>query len=243
VAGGAQITRGHLVPDALLVRGAGDPATLPAVAKGRATPQDQGSQAIVAYLAPAVGDRILDVAAAPGGKATDIAERVGRDGRVLAADSQAGRLRLVGVAARRLRLQNVDLVVADGHDLPVRDAGFDRVLVDAPCSGLGVLRRRPEARWRIDPEVIPTLADLQVELLVAAARAVRPGGVLVYAVCTLTVAETSEVASRALEALADFTAMDPPAAPWRPWGAGALLLPSDAGTDGMFVLGLRRAAG
>lgn len=242
VAGGAQITRGHLVPDALLVRGAGDPATLPAVAKGRATPQDQGSQAIVAYLAPAAGDRVLDVAAAPGGKATDIAERVGRDGRVLAADSQAGRLRLVGMAARRLRLRNVDLVVADGHDLPVRDACFDRVLVDAPCSGLGVLRRRPEARWRIDPEMIPTLAALQVELLVAAARAVRPGGVLVYAVCTLTVAETSEVATRALEALADFTTMNPPAAPWRPWGAGALLLPSDAGTDGMFVLGLRRAA-
>lgn len=242
-AAGAQVSRGRLVPDALLVRGAGDPVTLPAVAKGRATPQDQGSQAIVAYLAPEPGERVLDVAAAPGGKATDIAERVGREGRVLAADSRVGRLRLVGVAARRLGLGTVDLVVADGRRTPVRDGSCDRVLLDAPCSGLGVLRRRPEARWRVDPDAIVGLADVQVELLVAAARAVRPGGVLVYAVCTLTAAETSGVASRALEVLDGFTALDPPGLPWRPWGAGALLLPSAAGTDGMFVVGLRRARG
>jgi 16S rRNA (cytosine967-C5)-methyltransferase len=167
---------------------------------------------------------------------------VGKEGRVIAGDTHAGRLRLVGRAARRLGLSTVDLVVADGRDSPVRDASCDRVLVDAPCSGLGVLRRRPEARWRIDPDAIAGLAVLQLELLVAAARAVRPGGVLVYAVCTLTRAETSEVGARALELLEDFTPIEPPGAPWRPWGPGALLLPSAAGTDGMFVLGLRRGA-
>ena len=242
VAGGATVTRGELVTDALIVRGAGDPATLPSVAKGRATPQDQGSQAVIRYLDPQAGDRVLDVAAAPGGKATAIGERVGKRGRVIAADTQAGRLRLVGVAARRLGLATVDLVIADGRHPPVRDASCDRVLVDAPCSGLGVLRRRPEARWRIDPETIPGLADLQVELLIAAARSVRPGGVLVYAVCTLTKAETSEVAERALERLGTFSPLAPPGEPWRPWGPGALLLPSAAGTDGMFLLGLRRDA-
>jgi 16S rRNA (cytosine967-C5)-methyltransferase len=231
------------VPDALIVRGAGDPATLPALAKGRATPQDQGSQAVVQCLDPQPGDRVLDVAAAPGGKATGIGERVGGDGRVLALDSQGGRLRLVGVAARRLRLTNVDLVVADGRRPPVADGSCDRVLVDAPCTGLGVLRRRPEARWRVDPEEIAGLADLQVELLVAAARAVRPGGVLVYSVCTLTKAETSEVGERALARLAGFAPLELPNAPWRPWGAGALLLPGAVGTDGMFVLKLGRAGG
>ena len=240
VAAGATVTRGELVPEALIVRAAGDPATLPAVAKGRATPQDQGSQAVVGYLDPQPGERVFDVAAAPGGKATAIGERVGKEGRVIAGDTHAGRLRLVGRAARRLGLSTVDLVVADGRNSPVRDASCDRVLVDAPCSGLGVLRRRPEARWRIDPDAIAGLAVLQLELLVAAARAVRPGGVLVYAVCTLTRAETSEVGARALELLEDFTPIEPPGAPWRPWGPGALLLPSAAGTDGMFVLGLRR---
>jgi 16S rRNA (cytosine967-C5)-methyltransferase len=241
VTAGAEVTRGTLVSNALIVRASGDPATLPAVAKGRATPQDQGSQAVILYLDPQPGERVLDVAAAPGGKTTAIGERVGNTGRVVAGDTQAGRLRLVGLAARRLRLSNVDLVIADGRHPPVRDASFDRVLVDAPCSGLGVLRRRPEARWRTDPDAIDGLADLQVELVIAAARAVRPGGVLVYAVCTLTKAETSEVATRALDLLEDFTPLAPPSAPWRPWGAGGLLLPSAAKTDGMFVLGLRRA--
>jgi 16S rRNA (cytosine967-C5)-methyltransferase len=197
---------------------------------------------VVACLDPQPGDRVLDVAAAPGGKATAIAELVGAKGRVLAADTQAGRLRLVGQAARRLKLSTVDLVVADGRRPPVRAGSCDRVLVDAPCSGLGVLRRRPEARWRIEPDGIAGLADLQVELLVAAAHAVRPGGVLVYSVCTLTKAETCEVADRALERLDGFIVLDPPGDPWRPWGRGALLLPSVAGTDGMFVLELQRSA-
>jgi len=241
VALGAEVRGGELVPEALIVRGAGDPATLPAVARGRATPQDQGSQAVVRYLDPQPGERVLDIAAAPGGKATAIGERVGKQGRVIAVDTQAGRLRLVGLAARRLGLATVDLVVADGRHAPVREASCDRVLVDAPCSGLGVLRRRPEARWRIDPDAIPSLADLQLELIVAAARAVRPGGVLVYAVCTLTRAETSEVAARALQLLEGFRPLEPPGKPWSPRGEGALLLPSAAGTDGMFVLGLRRS--
>ncbi|HEY5165332.1 MAG TPA: hypothetical protein VIJ44_05210, partial [Acidimicrobiia bacterium] len=116
-------------------------------------------------------------------------------------------------------------------------------LVDAPCSGLGVLRRRPEARWRVG-EPSTELVDLQVALVLAAAPTVRPGGRLVYSVCTLTAAETTGVAARVLDTLGDdFAVLDPPPAPWRPWGPGALLLPQDAGTDGMFVLVLRRVPG
>jgi len=241
--GGADVERGRLVPSALIVRGGGDPAQLLPVADGRATPQDQGSQAVVAYLDPQPGERVLDIAAAPGGKATGIAERVGDDGRVLALDIDPGRLGLVERATTRLGLTTVDAVVADGRRLPVRDGAFDRVLLDAPCSGLGVLARRAEARWRIDPDVIPELAELQHELLLEAARALRPGGVLVYSVCTLTRDETRGVVERALAALPELSTMVPPGAPWVGSGAGGILLPQVAGTDGMYVAGFRRSAG
>lgn len=243
--GGARVDRGALVPEALIVGGIGDPAALPAVADGRATPQDQGSQAVVKTLDPQPGDRVLDVAAAPGGKATAAAERIGGDGgtgRVTALDLHPGRLGLVAQAVTRLHLENVDCVVADGRHLPVRNGTFDRVLVDAPCSGLGVLRRRPEARWRITKDAVEPLAELQRALLEAASHAVAPGGLLVYAVCTLTRAETIEVAEWAVANLTEFSVEGLPGDPWAPRGPGALLLPHRAGTDGMFVLPLRRNA-
>ncbi|MFO7589977.1 MAG: 16S rRNA (cytosine(967)-C(5))-methyltransferase RsmB [Acidimicrobiia bacterium] len=240
---GADVERGRLVPTALVVRGGGDPAQLLPVADGRATPQDQGSQAVVGYLDPQPGDRVLDIAAAPGGKATGIAERVGEQGRVLALDLNAGRLGLVGRASSRLGITTVDLVVADGRSLPVGDATFDRVLLDAPCSGIGVLARRAEARWRLEADSIAELGALQLDLLLEAARAVRPGGVLVYSVCTLTAEETCAVADAAVEQLPELVPMAAPAAPWEPSGPGALLLPQAAGTDGMYVAGFRRAAG
>jgi len=240
-AAGLSVEHGALVPEALIVRGTGDPAALPAVAEGRATPQDQASQAVVDVLAPQTGDRVLDVAAAPGGKATACAERVGESGLVVATDVDVGRLRLVGDARRRLGLSQLSRCVADGRRLPARPGAFDRVLVDAPCSGLGVLRRRPEARWRVDEASIEPLADLQVELVVAAATAARVGGVVVYSVCTTTREETTEVTERVRVALgASFAPISAPGGPWRGWGDGALLLPQDAGTDAMFVFGLRR---
>jgi len=237
----AQVAPGTLCADAVVIRGAGDIATLPAVAEGRATPQDQASQAVVQLLAPAPGERVLDIAAAPGGKATAIAEMVGESGFVVAADARLGRLSLVRTAAERLGLGNVAIVAADGRCVPCAGGTFDRVLVDAPCTGLGVLRRRPDARWRIRREDVAVLAELQLALLVSAAPVVRPGGILLYSVCTLTAAETVGVAERARQALPGFTPSSRPGPPWRAHGDGALLLPQDAGTDGMFVLGLRRA--
>ena len=241
VAAGADVRTGLLVPGSLLVRHAGDLAALPAVADGRATPQDQASQAIVAVLDPQPGERVLDVASAPGGKATAAAERMNGDGLVLAVDLHEGRVRTVLRAAERIGVRPVvATVVADGRRPPVRDGSFDRVLLDAPCSGLGVLRRRPDARWRVLPGDVRDLASLQRVLLSAAADAVRPGGRLVYAVCTLSREETIEVDEWAHVHLPGFTAVAPPTAPWRPLGRGAILLPSDAHTDGMFVLSLTR---
>ena len=214
-------TRGTLVPDALIVRGLGDPAKLDAVVHGRATPQDQGSQAVVGVLDPRPGEVIADLAAAPGGKSTAIAERVGDDGLVVALDLDLGRLRLVGNGARRLALSRVCAVGADARALPLRPGAFDRVLLDAPCSGLGVLRRRADARWRISQDAIDELAVLQRELVAAAASLVRVGGVLVYSVCTLSDAETLGVDEWAMDELPEFTALAPPGAPWMPIGRGA----------------------
>jgi 16S rRNA (cytosine967-C5)-methyltransferase len=242
-AAGVDVRRGTLVPDALLLRHTGDVAALAAVADGRATPQDQASQAIVDVLDPQPGDRVLDVAAAPGGKATASAERMQGKGVVVAADLHPGRVRAVARAASRLGVGGtITVLVANGRDLPVRDEAFDRVLLDAPCSGLGVLRRRPDARWRVKPSDVRDLAALQCALLEAAARAVRPGGCLVYAVCTLSDEETIGVDEWARANLPSFVASARPGVPWRTHGRGAVLLPSDAQTDGMFVLRLERTS-
>jgi 16S rRNA (cytosine967-C5)-methyltransferase len=240
---GVDLTPGTLVADAVRVTGVGDPRRLPAVAEGRATPQDEGSQAVVEFLAPVPGERVVDVAAAPGGKATAIAERGGPSGRVVALDLDAGRTRLVAEAAARLSLPWLHVGVADARRPPLRPGTFDRVLLDAPCSGIGVLRRRPDARWRLTPEVIDECAALQRELLLAAAELVKPGGRLVYSVCTLTPEETLGIDEFAAEHLPRFNSERPTLAQgreaWRMHGRGALLLPYARGTDGMYVLVLR----
>ncbi len=238
---GAHVERGPLVPSALLVRGAGDPAALACVREGRATPQDQASQAVAALVGAMPGERVLEVGAAPGGKATALAESMGDEGSVVALDAHPGRTGLVMRAARRLGLRAVTAVVADGRALPVPRGGFDRVLLDAPCSGLGVLRRRPEARWRIEEGAVEELACLQRELLLAAADAVRPGGRLVYSVCTLTAAETVAIDEWLAVVRTDLVAEPVPGAPWSAVGRAARLLPQAARTDGMYVLILRRA--
>ena len=191
--------------------------------------QDLASQWVVEEVGALPGERILDLCAAPGGKATLLAEL---GAVVTAADVSIRRAHLVAENAQRIGAPLAGIVVADGLAAPFRPESFDRVLVDAPCSGLGVLRRRPDARWRIQPSDVEDLAALQRRLLAAAAELVRPGGVLVYSVCTLTEAETIGVDLPRLEAL------PPPDGPWEPWGRGARLLPQTRGTDGMFLLRL-----
>jgi 16S rRNA (cytosine967-C5)-methyltransferase len=205
--------------------------------------QDPGSQAVGDYMAGLVPEGrspVLDTCAAPGGKATLLAESTRF---VVAADVAPPRARMLAGNAQRLGLANLSVVVADGTQPPFRPSRFAGVLVDAPCTGLGVLRRRPDARWRARPEDPERLAALQRSLLKSAAALVAPGGVLVYSVCTLTRAETVDIDNWLAEELRSGwgQAVPPPAAPWEPLGRGALLLPQAAGTDGMFVLAIRRA--
>ena len=185
--------------------------------------QDLASQAIVEAVGAQPGERVLDLCAAPGGKATGMAAG---GASVVAADSSKSRISLVADNAARLELP-VPALVADGTAPPFGAGTFDRVLVDAPCSGLGVLRRRPDARWRIDADAPRRLARLQVRLLDAAAPLVAPGGLLAYSVCTLTVAETDDVVA-SLDLPAGFVHGD------------RVVLAPDDDRDGMFLATFRR---
>ena len=159
-----------------------------------ATSQDLSSQMVVDAMDVQAGDLVADVCAAPGGKATALA---GRGARVVACDSHLGRIGRLMANRESLDVEAMQVLAADGRRPPLRPGCFDAVLVDAPCSGLGTLRRRPDARWRIELSAVPRLADLQRDLLEAAVSLLRPGGQLVYSVCTLTAAETLEVAAAA----------------------------------------------
>jgi 16S rRNA (cytosine967-C5)-methyltransferase len=153
-----------------------------ALADGRVWPQSRGSQLAGLAVGARGGERVLDLCAAPGGKTTQLA------GEIVAVELHAGRARELEENVRRLGATNVRVVEADGLDLPPDLTGFDRALVDAPCSGLGVLAARPDLRWRAEP-----LPELQLALLRAAAERVRPGGTLVYAVCTNNADENEAV--------------------------------------------------
>ena len=200
--------------------------------------QDAASQRVAAAAGAAPGSRVLDVCAAPGGKATALAAT---GAAVVAADVRPGRARLIRDNATRLGAAGVAVVAADGTAPPFPAAAFDRVLVDAPCSGLGTLRRRADLRWRVDRDAVHRLADLQLRLLLASADLVRPGGLLVFSVCTLTVAESTGVDDRLATLRPDLVPTEPPGDPWQPWGRGAVLLPQVAGTDGMCLFRYRRA--
>ncbi len=166
--------------------------------EGRVWPQSVGSQLAGLSVGSAEGDRVLDLCAAPGGKATMLA------GDVVAVEASASRARELEENALRLGATNVRVICADGRDLPADLTGFDRALVDAPCSGLGVLAARPDLRWRSQP-----LPELQLELLRAAAARVRPGGTVVYSVCTVNSDEA--------EAVVDAAGLEPDASLAESW--------------------------
>ena len=183
-------------PDGIILGRKGDAGQDPTFLSGQISVQDEASQLVVHLLDPQPGERILDTCSAPGTKTAAIAERLNGEGHVLALDRHARRLRLVGRSVRRLGIGGVATLERDAtqslSDL-TRDGLFDRILVDAPCSGLGALRRNPDARWRIRPEDLESLSKVQRALLESAADVLRPGGSLVYSTCTMTAEENESV--------------------------------------------------
>lgn len=199
----------HYAPEGvvLTVRGS---TPLPGGSEGWYQVQDEASMLIAHLLAPQPQETILDACAAPGGKTTHIAALTGNTGRLLALDLHPQRVDLIVEGARRLGAKGVetrpwDLTTPPGFLAP---ASFDRVLLDAPCSGLGVLRRNPEIRWRRGAADLPLLAALQRTLLGNVAPLVRPGGTLLYSVCTLTPEETTAVIDDFLTAHPEFMPCD-----------------------------------
>jgi 16S rRNA (cytosine967-C5)-methyltransferase len=194
--------------------------------QGRVWPQSRGSQLAGQVVGVREGERVLDLCAAPGGKTTQLAEKAAE---VVAVELHEGRARELEENVKRLGFDNVTVVNADAKELPPELTGFDRVLVDAPCSGLGVLASRPDLRWRAQP-----LPELQRELLNVAGERVKPDGTITYSVCTIAAAENEDVVAESglqVEALDD----DWPeyAHPHRP--EFLLTLPHKHGTSGFFV--------
>jgi 16S rRNA (cytosine967-C5)-methyltransferase len=244
-AAGVEAAPGRWSPSSVYIEGEVDLAELPGLASGDCTVQDESETLVGLLLAPRPGERVLDLCAAPGGKTGHLAELMGDRGELVAVDKQPARVRVLREGVERLHLRCVQVVEGDAEAL-VWERPFDRVLVDAPCSGLGVLARRADARWRKKPEILATMSLVQSGLLAAGARAVRPGGVLVYSVCTFEPEETADRVRSFLAEHADFRLAD--ARPLLPAGVvspeGFLLcLPHVHGTDGAFAARFERSGG
>ncbi len=245
---GLKVTKSRLFGEGLVLDHAGDPGTLPEFKKGFFFVQDESSMAVSHVVSPHAGEAILDCCAAPGGKTTHMAELMQDQGRIVAVDIAAQRLNLIRANVERLGITSVELRQGDATDVHSLVAEtFDKVLVDAPCSGLGALARRPDARWRKSLSQIEELSILQSKLLASAASSVRTGGALVYSVCTISHQEGIEVVKGFLRSHSDFVLDD--VATFLPeklrleepyhW---VQFLPHKHGTDGMFIARMTKKA-
>jgi 16S rRNA (cytosine967-C5)-methyltransferase len=233
----------RLAPEALIVEASvGAPGRWKAFADGACAIQDEASMLVARLLDPEPGATIVDACAAPGTKTTHLGQLLENRGRIIALDPQPARLGRVVDAARRLGVTIVEPVEGRVEDLASRWAGAcDGVLVDAPCTNLGVVRRNPEVKWRRQPADIVAAAERQRVILTAAATLVKPGGRLVYATCSLEPEENDDLVREFLEARADFTLDAPATFPIHPDAAGFVrCLPHVHGTDGFTAIRLRR---
>ena len=241
---------GLWLPEAVRLRPGTAPANLQALAAGRCSVQGEGSMLVAHVADPQPGWLCVDVAAAPGGKATHLAEWMGDRGTVVANDSDEGRAQACAANARRLGLHILRTRVGDARGLPDEFAdACDLVLADVPCSGLGTLAQRADLRWRKREEDVYQLAGLQAEILAAAARCVKPGGRLVYSTCTTEPEENEAVVAGLLAERPDVLPEDirgrlPGPLAAAPEGQAGLvrLWPHRHGSEGFFIAVLRRAA-
>jgi 16S rRNA (cytosine967-C5)-methyltransferase len=196
---GLRVEPGRLLKSAIAVSG-GSPSRTEAFRKGRLSIQDEASQAVPLLLDVRAGDRVLDLCAAPGGKTPPLVRAAGNGGLVIAADRHAHRLRAMRAQFERLALAGINLVELDAAKSLPFAIQFQRILVDAPCSGTGTLARHPEIRWRLRPEQLAELHKLQTAMLSQALSNLAPSGRLVYSTCSLEPEENEEVVADALRA-------------------------------------------
>ncbi len=235
---------GEWPPEALVLDGALDLARSPLFASGTVTPQSRASMLVARVVGPRPGERVLDLCAAPGAKTTHLAALMEGRGSLTAVEQSPRRAAELADNCRRLHAGFARVVTADARSAEVGD-GYDRVLLDPPCSDLGTLAARPDARWRKTPEQAEELARLASELLAAGARRVRPGGMLVFSTCTISPAENARQVERFLAAHDDFSA-DDLSREWPSLSDAAMpaflqTLPHRDGTSGFFLARLRKA--
>ena len=242
-AAGAQVCASAWVPDGIVLGTHGALDELAPLCMGLAQVQDESSMLVAHVLAPEPGMTVVDACAAPGGKTTHIAQRMENRGRILAFDIYEKKIRRIERNAQRLGISIIDAQMCDAREIGAAYAGqADRVLVDAPCSGLGVLRRKPDARWKKSPEDVKTLPPLQRAILASAAEAVKKGGVLVYSTCTMEECENTAIVADFLRTHTDFMLEE----------TGGFLpvqkttehmvqiMPETDGPDGFFIARMRR---
>ncbi|MEA5619574.1 16S rRNA (cytosine(967)-C(5))-methyltransferase [Cronbergia sp. UHCC 0137] len=229
---GVLVKRIPQLPQGLrLISSTGPIQQLPGFNQGWWTIQDSSAQLVGHLLDPQPGEVIIDVCAAPGGKTTHIAELMGDTGKIWACDRTPSRLRKLQTNAQRLHLQSIDICTGDSRNLPQFYHTADRLLLDAPCSGLGTLHRHADARWRQTPESVQELSQLQTELISHTANFVKNNGILVYATCTLHPAENEQV-------IAKFLATHPN---WQQeQGTANKVWPHQQDMDGFFMVRLRK---
>ncbi|HEV7482412.1 MAG TPA: transcription antitermination factor NusB [Solirubrobacterales bacterium] len=235
-------------PEMIVIEGRTGDAVPAMIEAGDLTPQSRGSAAVVEALDPQEGEHLLDLCAGPGIKTGQIAGRLGGRGEVISVELDPARAEEVAAQARRLGLRSVTVFETDATKLEL-PADFDRVLLDAPCSDLGALASRPDARWRKSPKSIARLVEIQGRALLAAAKVLRPGGTLVYATCTISRRENED---RVAALLAAAGADDVPALELEDLGARApdlasaveprclQLRPDRDRTTGFFLARLKR---
>lgn len=230
-------------PEGVLCHTHGALDQLPALQDGLCQVQDESSMQVAHVVAPKPGECIIDACSAPGGKATHLAALMQDEGRIIACDIYEHKLARIEENAKRLGITCIDTELLDARDLGKRfPCEADRVLVDAPCSGLGVLRRKPDARWKKREEDIQKLQQLQLDILKSAAEAVKPGGILVYSTCTINRAENEDVVAAFLATHDGYTLEETGSfLPEKP-RAGKMVqfYPHIDGTDGFFIARMRR---
>ena len=242
LASGAEAEGSLLAPEGIVCRRLGD-EPLQYIRTGLCQAQDESSMLVAHVVAPRPGETVIDACAAPGGKSTHLATLMQNRGRVLAGDIHAHKIPLIEDNQRRLGLSIIEAKQLDATQLHTTLTNqADRVLVDAPCSGLGVLRRRPDARWRKE-DSLQGLPTLQTAILSSAAQCVKPGGVLVYSTCTLEQAENEAVVTRFLDGNPQFVLDETGSFLPTPRNEKMITLwPQRDGTDGFFIARMVRKA-
>lgn len=248
---GVKAEPSRLASDGIVVEQAGNMADTEWYRSGQLTIQDESSMLVADAVAPSPGMKVLDCCAAPGGKTTHLAERMNDDGEVIACDVHEHKEKLIREQAERLQLTCIHTVVTDARKLNERfpPGTFDRILLDAPCSGLGVIRRKPDLKWAKSESETDAVARVQKELLEAVHPLLKPGGILVYSTCTIEYNENEGQIRSFLERHPEFSvaawtpSQEPLHLPESRWREGMLqLLPQDYNSDGFFIARLQKKA-